>query len=135
MLISTDTSLKINEYTKIWVNNIPNIKLDNNDYLIKNTKYSINSVSIGLTKRVTSGIKDFWLSNNGETPYKVRLNTEVDDNVINVYVDKNDNITIDENTLIWFNKDYSETLDDYNYIYTSKYSYKNMTKYIISPMN
>lgn len=132
--ISTNKSLKINENTKFWVNTLPNEALDNNDYIVKNIKTSINSVAIGLVKKVIGNMKDFWIVNGNETPTKVRLSVDINENnTLTVYVKNNDNIDINEETLIWYNKDYDETLTDYNYVVDTIEVGTDITKCIITP--
>lgn len=133
--ISTNKDLKINENTKFWVYTLPNENLDNNDYIVKNIKTSINSVAIGLVKKVIGNMKDFWIVNGNETPTKVRLSVDInDDNTITIYIKNNDNIVIDDETLIWYNKDYNETLSDYNYIVSSTIVGTDITKHILTPI-
>lgn len=131
----TTKSLKINEKTKFWINTLPNTALNNNDYIVKNIKSSINTVSIGLVKKVIGNVKDFWISNNDEIPTKIRISMETgSNNSLIIYVDNNDNIDINKDTLIWYNKDYAEDLSDSNYSFSTETIGVDITKIVLLPI-
>lgn len=135
---SCDTSLQINENTKFWIDTIPNNATENNDYVVKNVKYSINSIAIGLVKKPVSNIKTIWLSYYDEEtttyaqPYKIRISVEEnDDDTITLLANKNDYVPIDENTIFWYRTIYNESLSNFDYVYKSKQEIGNVIKYIL----
>lgn len=137
---SFDKSVKVNKKSLIWVNNIPNENLDNNDYLIDIIKYSLNSVVLGLKKNQSSKVNDIWISDYNTTtelndqPYKIRVNSEIIDDLLYITVSKYDDININDKTLIWFGIDYSESLSDSNYKF-KEVSYNNdVIQYILEPI-
>jgi hypothetical protein len=134
--ITTNTNLKIDERTKVWVKNLPNAGLDNNDYVVKIIKKSFSNLVIGLSRRITS-FEDIWLSNNNEQPFEVRLNVEkLNNGTLSVIITKDENITISSTTKFWFEVEYNESLDNNNYVLEENNItlYNDFIKYILTPV-
>lgn len=132
---TTKKELKLNEQTKVWVETLPNSTLDNNDYIVKNIKKSLNNVVCGLTKRLV-GSKEIWLSNGDEQPFEVRLNIEeLENSILSIVVSKNENLELNTSTKFWYGIDYNETFSNDNYILEESNIIQQgeYLKYILTP--
>lgn len=132
---TTNIALRVDDKTKFWVNLIPNVEGTNNDYVVKNIKLSLNYLIIGLSRKINN-MQDIWLLNSEETqPTKIRLNIHNENEILTITVDKRNNVLIDANSKVWFQKDYNELQDDFNYVLVETYESNNSIIYILESTN